>query len=87
MAIWHSYHTEHLTGKYLYRFLPMKYLEDLLNNGTIWFSRANQYKDKMECVHVADLHGGKPDFERIKKRRLRYLISCWHVADNESLAL
>lgn len=87
MAFWHSYHTTHIKEKYLFRFVSLKHLEDFLTNGTVWFSRADKFMDKMECVHVSDLVGKKPDFERIKRRKFRYLISCWHVADHESLAL
>jgi hypothetical protein len=41
----------------------------------------------MECILVDDLSAERLDLEKIERRRKRFLISCWHAADRESLAL
>ncbi|HVU97736.1 MAG TPA: hypothetical protein VHE34_21075 [Puia sp.] len=87
MKRYDTYHTTELTEKYLYRFLPKKYLFDFLDKKAIWFSRADQFGDKMESVLLKDLLVEKPDFAALAKRKRRFLISCWHLANNESLAL
>lgn len=84
---WKSYHTKDLTERYLFRFLSLNYLEDFLNTGSIWFSRADKFGDKMECVRIAELKKSKPDFEQIEIRKQKFLINCWHLASKESLAL
>lgn len=84
---WKSYHTKELKDKYLFKFLSLKHLNDFLKTGSIWFSRADVFGDKMECVRIAELKKAKPDFEAIEKRKERFLISCWHRANKESLAL
>lgn len=86
-TLWKSYHTDHLTEKYLYRFLTLKYVENFLLTNKMWFARADGFKDKMECVHVPELLEKKLDLEKIEKRSRRFLISCWHAANRESLAL
>ncbi|MDB5211145.1 MAG: hypothetical protein JWQ30_1972, partial [Sediminibacterium sp.] len=85
--MWKSYHTDKMTGRYLYKFLSLNRLEYFLQHGAIWFSRADQFADKMECVHINDLLAEKPDFAKIESRKKMYLISCWYNADHESLAL
>ncbi|MHB8401562.1 MAG: hypothetical protein ACYDCN_06075 [Bacteroidia bacterium] len=71
--------------KQLFKFLPFNRLVDFIENKTIWFSRADKFGDKMECVHISDLLK-KPDYKEIEARKRKYLISCWHVANKESLA-
>jgi hypothetical protein len=84
--MWKTYHTKDLTEKYLFKFLPKKFLFDFIETKNIWFSRADQFGDKMECVRISDLLQEKPDYKEIERRKLKYLISCWHVANTESLA-
>jgi hypothetical protein len=83
---WQSYHTNEITTLYLFKFLSTQWLIDFLNTGNIWFSRADKFGDKMECVTVEELQKPKPDFKAIEERKKRFLISCWHLANKESLA-
>lgn len=85
--IWQPYHAQAVTQKYLYKFLCFDDLSKFLGNGRIWFSRADVFGDKMECVRITDINGDRPDIEKIETRKKRYLISCWHAADRESLVL
>lgn len=85
--IWKSYHAKDATEKFLFRFLSVKHLEDFLDTGSIWFSRADRFGDKMECVKLLELRKPKPNFESIEKRKKRFLISCWHLANKETIAL
>lgn len=87
MKNYDTYHTTDLTEKYLYRFLPKQFLFEFLDKKAIWFSRADRFGDKMESVMLKDLLAEKPDFVELTKRKRRFLISCWHLANNESLAL
>jgi hypothetical protein len=84
---WKFYNTTDIKEQYLYKFLPFNRLVDFLKEGTIWFSRSDVFGDKMECVLINDLIAGKPDYKKIEERKRKYLISCWHLADNESLSL
>jgi hypothetical protein len=84
---WKSYHSKNLKEKYLLKFLSGENLINFLNSGSIWFSRSDIFGDKMECVRIIDLKQVKPDFEKIESRKKRFLISCWHLADKETLAL
>lgn len=84
---WRTYNTTDLRSKYLYRFVAKEYLLEFLETRCIWFSRADRFGDKMECVRALELLEEKPDYGRILERKERHLISCWHAADNESLAL
>ena len=83
---WNTYHTRDLEEKYHYKFLSEQWLAEFLQTGNIWFSRADQFGDKMECVRISDLINQNPDYEAIEKRKRKFLISCWHLADNESIA-
>lgn len=85
--MWKSYHTEGINEEHLYRFLCLDHLRQFLENGRIWFSRADFFADKMESVHIGELLKDKPDFPKILTRKRLLLISCWHLADQESLAL
>jgi len=84
---WSSYHSNRATEEYLYKFLSKRNLERFLETGSVWFSRADIFGDKMECVSIADLLEDRPDYNKIETRKKRFLISCWHLADRESLAL
>lgn len=84
---WTTYNTLNNTTKYLYKFLSQENLKLFLASGSIWFSRADIFGDKMECVRIKDLLKEKPDYEAIKARKRKFLISCWHLADKESLVL
>ena len=84
---WKSYHTADLRDKYLFKFLTLEHLNDFVKTGSIWFSRATVFGDKMECVRIAELKKAKPNFDAIEERKKRFLISCWHRANKESLAL
>src|SRR6185369_5536509 len=84
--MWNSYHTKEITETYLFKFLPKKRLFDFFETGSIWFSRADKFGDKMECVRIDDLLVKQPDYKSIEERKKKFLISCWHLANNESLA-
>lgn len=84
---WISYHTKKVSEKYLFRFLSPQNLNRFLESGDLWFSRADKFGDKMECVLISDLEKDSPDFEKIERRKKRTLINCWHLADEESLAM
>jgi hypothetical protein len=84
--MWESYHTKELKEKYLFKFLSKKYLYEFLKIEQIWFSRADKFGDKMECVSIAHLLKPKPNYTEINARKRKFLISCWHIANKESLA-
>lgn len=62
-------------------------LNRFLEDGKIWFSRADIFGDKMECVRIKDIAKARHDFKTIEARKRKFLISCWHLADRESLVL
>lgn len=80
---WTSYHTKEISESNLFKFLPLSKAELFLKSGEIWFSRADQFGDKLECVNIDDLSEGTFDYSKIEERKRKYLISCWHLADNE----
>jgi len=84
---WKTYHSKSAEEMYLYKFLSKTDFLKFLETGAIWFSRADIFGDKMECVRIADLKEEKPNYENITARKKRFLISCWHLADRESLVL
>lgn len=86
MKNWNTYNVEKVKGKYLFKFLSEKNLERFLLSGDIWFSRADAFGDKMECVTINDLKSDKPNLKAIEKRKKKFLISCWHEATKETLA-
>jgi len=73
-------------GKYLYKFLSKKHLELFINTGCIWFSRADKFGDKLECITIGDLKNKKIHLEKVKQIQRQHLISCFHEATNETLA-
>ena len=83
---WEDYNVTNVKGKYLYKFLSEKQLALFLETGNLWFSRADKFGDKMECVMISDLRATKPDFKKIESRKKRHLISCFHEATIETLA-
>jgi len=84
---WKTYNTKQLKEKYLFKFIPFGRLKDFIETGKIWFSRADQFGDKMECVKILDLKSTPVDYPQINERKRRTLISCWHLADKESVAM
>ena len=84
---WKTTRTKITEEVYLYKFLSKTDFYKFLETGNIWFSRADIFGDKMECVSIIDLKKDKPDYEEIKARKRKFLISCWHLADRESLVL
>jgi hypothetical protein len=84
---WERYNIEKIKGKYLYKFISEKHLNDFIKTGNIWFSRSDIFEDKMECVSINDLKKDKPDFSQIEERKKKHLIACFHEATFESLAL
>jgi hypothetical protein len=84
--IWTRYHVDHLSGKYLYRFLQEEFLFEFLEKKAIWFSRADCFDDKMECALLTEI-SGKYNHDKIVERQRRHLVSCWHLATHESYAL
>lgn len=87
MNNWKDYNPKRTRGKYLIKFLSEEFLFKFLETGNIWFSRADQFGDKMECVTIDDLEEKSFPFKKITDRKQKYLISCWHNVDNESLAM
>ena len=87
MIKWEHFHSNDLKEKYLYRFLSNGNLEKFLQTGNIWMARADTFGDKMECVNLKDLTKDKPPIAEIEERKKKHLISCWHLATNESLAM
>jgi hypothetical protein len=86
MSEWIRYLKQPLKEKYLFRFLSKEHLDKFLETGSLWFSRADQFGDKMECVRIADLRKERPDIQKLKDLQKKYLISCWHLANKEMLA-
>jgi len=84
---WITYHTKDIETKYLFKFLSYEHTNKFLESGNLWFSRADRFGDKMECVLITDLQKERPDFKEIENRKKKTLISCWHLADEESLAM
>lgn len=84
--MWKTYHTKNITESYLFRFLTIHHLSDFLKTGNIWFARADQFLDQMECAYVEDLINAL-DTSRINARKRRFLVSCWSVSDHESIGL
>ncbi len=83
---WKTYNTRNITERYLFKFLPLNRVEEFLKNGAIWFSRADKFGDKMECVQIDDLTDTPFNYEKIERRMRTILISCWHLANKESIA-
>jgi len=84
--MWKSYHTKEIEEIYLFKFLPKDRLIEFLKTGGIWFSRADMFGDKMECVTIENLLVRCPNYNEIEERKKKFLISCWHLASKESLA-
>jgi hypothetical protein len=87
MSIWQDYNPSKKRGRYLIKFLSKKNLDRFLNSGEIWFSRADDFGDKMECVTINDLLKEEFPFEELINRKRRHLISCWHNVGRESISM
>lgn len=87
MRIWQDYNPGKKRGRYLIKFLSEKNLDHFLKTGDIWFSRADDFGDKMECVTIKDLLKEEFPFEELIKRKRRHLISCWHNVGRESISM
>jgi hypothetical protein len=87
MSIWQDYNPNKKRGRYLIKFLSEKHLDHFLNSGEIWFSRADDFGDKMECVTINDLLKEEFPFEELINRKRRHLISCWHNVGRESISM
>jgi len=84
---WNKYRVDNIKKEYLFKFLSEENINRFLDTGDIWFSRADRFGDKMECVRVSDLKRDPVDENKIESRKKRTLISCWHLTDDESLAM
>ncbi len=87
MKKWIEYNIPNRKNKYLIRFLSKKRLIEFLDNGNIWFPRADTFGDKMECVSIDDLNTKSFNIEKLELRKQKHLISCWHASTNESIAM
>lgn len=84
---WTDYNPRKSRGKYLIKFLSDEFLFEFLNTGIIWFSRADEFGDKMECVTIDDIEEEPFPFQKLILRKRKHLISCWHNVDSESIAM
>ncbi len=85
---WEEYNLKNYSSNsYLIRFLSHKRLCDFLESGAIWFPRACEFGDPLECITARDIKQGELDRAAITKRKKKNLISCWHEATYESLAM
>lgn len=80
-------HSSQKERQYLIRFLSEEKLSKFLENGSIWFPRADTFGDKLECITVRDVKEGSLDYSQVELRKQKHLISCWHMATNESVAM
>lgn len=87
MSGWQDYNSNKKRGRYLIKFLSETNLNRFLKTGDIWFSRADDFGDKMECVTINDLLKEKFPFEELIQRKRRHLISCWHNVGRESISM
>lgn len=85
--MWEKYNILNIKGKYLFRFLNEENLDKFLNSGSLWFSRADQFGDKLECVRLREITSKSiPNVREIEARKRKYLICCFHESTKESLA-
>ena len=87
MSKWKEYNHPKKRGRYLIKFMSQDNLLRFLENGEIWFSRASEFGDKMECVTIDDLKKTEFPFDKLLKRKHRHLISCWHNVGRESISM
>jgi hypothetical protein len=83
---WHSYNTQSISSRYLFRFLSENHLKEFLKTGNIWFSRSDKFGDRMECVMINDLLKKPFDFNKIESRKRKNLICCFYEGNKESIA-
>jgi hypothetical protein len=87
MLNWTEYNTESIRGNKLFRFLSEKWLLHYVKSGSLWFSRADKFGDKLECVRLHEItSSSKPNIVEIEKRKRKHLICCFHEGTKESLA-
>lgn len=84
---WKRYNHPSKESRYLLRFLSWKKLEKFLKTGSIWFPRAADFGDPLECITAKDLKSNGVDYKGVDTRKKKYLISCWHEATYESIAM
>jgi len=84
---WQEYNRQEKTKKYLIRFLSRDRLDQFLDTGVIWFPRSDTFGDKMECVSIDDLKARPFNIENLENKKQKHLISCWHNATSESIAM
>src|SRR5690606_17935642 len=65
--------------KYIFKFLLLSHTLGFLNSGNIWFSKASELGDKLECILIDDLNESPLDRESIEACKEKTLISCWHL--------
>ncbi|RIV42469.1 DUF2971 domain-containing protein [Flagellimonas pelagia] len=87
MSNWKAYNTSNPKSKYLLRFLSEEKLNLFLKSGSIWFPRAIDFGDPLECITAHDLKSYGIDFKKVDSRKKKYLVSCWHEATYESVAM
>ncbi len=87
MIPWENYNRKKKKGKFLIKFLSEEFLFKFLNSGEIWFSRADKFGDKMECVLIDDLQKKSFPFDKVLERKQKHLISCWHNVGRESISM
>lgn len=85
--MWNAYRVNDVSGKYLFKFLSYENYQKFISTGDIWFSRADCFGDKMECITINDLKAKNLDIKQLSERKLQHLISCWHIGTKESLAM
>lgn len=87
MNTWQQYNDKPDNGKFLIKFMSEKNLFRFFKNGQLWFSRADQFGDKMECVTINDLKAKHFPFAKLIERKHKHLISCWHNVGRESISM
>ncbi len=84
---WNSYNIENIKGANLFKFVQEDRLLEFLRTGCLWFSRADKFGDRMECMRLSDVQkDGKINVEKLELRKRKHLITCFHENNSESLA-
>lgn len=84
---WIEFNTEKIKGKKLFRFLSEEKLDKFLETGGLWFSCADEFGDKLECVKLRDMVSRNMlNIRAIEARKRKHLICCFHEGNKESLA-
>lgn len=85
--MWRNIDISNKQEEHLIKFVSEEHLFDFLETGDIWFSRADKFGDKMECVTIDDLNETPFPFDELRSRKHKRLISCWHNANEESISM